>query len=80
MDSHAIQDIHFSVLLESHDMRQALQVHNQMIEDKVQLDKQNQDLKNEIEELKQTMHKQLEMEQPNVKEITDKMVKQAIEE
>ena len=41
-----------SVLLDSHDVRQALQTHNQMVDDIGIFEKQNHDLKSEIDELK----------------------------
>lgn len=51
-----------------------------MLEDLEKFENDTKNLKAEIEEMKSTVSQQLATEQPNVKEFTDKMVHQALEE
>jgi len=57
-----------------------LQQHNSLIEEIAAFEHNNTELKQEITSLKQTLNRELAKEQPNIKDITDKMVKQALED
>ena len=50
-----------------------------MLDDVFKFEKQCVDLKGEIDDLKITLEKELTKEQPNIKEITDRIVKQELE-
>jgi hypothetical protein len=72
-------DLSCSALLSSNDIKSVVANHNEMISELQKFESDNADLKREIDGLKETLDKELEKEQPNIKEITDRIVKQELE-
>jgi len=70
-----ISDIQFSVILTASDLRAVMNNHNVLLSD-IETHKRNStESKEEITGLRLTLDKELTKEQPNIKEITDRIVK-----
>lgn len=67
-------------MLNAADLKTVMKSHNTFIEDIENFEKDSMALRNEIDELKNTLNTQLSKEQPNIKEITDKIVKSELEQ
>ena len=63
-----------SIMLNPSDIKLVLNNHNNLISQIESFEAQNVKHKEEIEELKVTLSKELQKEQPNIKEITDRIV------
>ena len=61
------------------ELKTVLSNHNSMIEDIEKFERDNSELAREVTELKNTLSDELGKEQPNIKEISDRIVKQELE-
>ena len=69
-----VNDIKFSTMVKPDELKVIVQNHNSLIENLQSSEKEQASLKLEIEELQQTLNKELSKEQPNIQEITERMV------
>ena len=75
-----ISNINSSMLMSPENLKQVLENHNELIVELQKFEKQAINYKKEVDSLKTTLEKELQKEQPNIKEITDQIVKQELEE
>lgn len=71
-----IEELNFSILFNPEDLKNVIHTHNQLLRNIESFESLQITQKKEIEDLKTTLNKELQKEQPNIKEITDKIVKQ----
>jgi hypothetical protein len=79
VDDRKIDQVTYSAMLNPQEIKGVLLNHNLMIQDIDKFEKENNDLNKEIQDLKQTLSNELSKEQPNIKEITDRIVKQELD-
>lgn len=79
IDQGFISDICVSTMFNPVDMKQIMNNHNMLCQQIGTFDQHQIKLKQEIEDLKSTLSKELSKEQPDIKEITDKIVKQELD-
>ena len=66
-------------MVKPNELKEMVQNHNKLLENLQKSDNEQANLKTEIEELQSTLNKELSKEQPNIEEITKKMVNKELE-
>lgn len=74
-----VQEVSFSALFNPTELRGLIHSHNDLFSQLLKFETQAKSYKSEIDGLKQTLDKELTKEQPNIKEITDRIVKQELD-
>ena len=74
-----ISQLGFSTLLSPQDLVKMLNNHNKLLEDIQRFEESQTNMHDEVDGLKKTLQDELAKEQPNIKEITDKIVKKELE-
>ena len=79
IDQGYINDCCYSTLLNPHDAKEILKNHNDMLMDKKKLEENEVQFRHEIDQLKTTLNKELQKEQPDIEKITQLRVKQELD-